>query len=110
MGWLGTAVWAGWRQFGSGDPDADCWEKNGERGNEECCGARHASLCVRFALPTVLPLQLLPGPHDSPVSQSRIFNLLETKVIRDLDPNDINKLISISGMVTRTSSVIPDQR
>lgn len=42
--------------------------------------------------------------------QSRIYNLRETKVIRDLNPADINKLISVSGMVTRTSGVIPDQR
>lgn len=41
--------------------------------------------------------------------QSRIYNLRETKVIRDLNPADINKLISVSGMVTRTSGVIPDQ-
>eukprot|EP00887_Chlorella_sp_A99_P000983 scaffold5.g983.t1 len=41
--------------------------------------------------------------------QSRIFNLTDTKVIRDLNPSDINKLIAVSGMVTRTSSVIPDQ-
>jgi DNA replication licensing factor MCM4 len=42
--------------------------------------------------------------------QSRIYNLREAKVIRDLNPADINKLISVSGMVTRTSGVIPDQR
>ncbi len=47
---------------------------------------------------------LLPG------LQSRIYNLRETKVIRDLNPGDINKLIAVSGMVTRTSGVIPDQR
>ncbi|KAL4445821.1 hypothetical protein ABPG77_009020 [Micractinium sp. CCAP 211/92] len=41
--------------------------------------------------------------------QSRIYNLRETKVIRDLNPGDINKLIAVSGMVTRTSGVIPDQ-
>ena len=44
------------------------------------------------------------------MQQSRIYNLRETKVIRDLTPADINKLISVSGMVTRTSGVIPDQR
>ena len=42
--------------------------------------------------------------------QSRIYKMRETKVIRDLNPADINKLISVSGMVTRTSGVIPDQR
>lgn len=28
--------------------------------------------------------------------------------MRDLDPEDIDKLITIRGMITRTSSVIPD--
>lgn len=40
--------------------------------------------------------------------QVKTFNLRELKVIRDLNPADINRLISVSGMVTRTSSVIPD--
>ncbi|DBA99001.1 TPA: hypothetical protein ACH3X1_014276 [Trebouxia sp. C0004] len=40
----------------------------------------------------------------------RPFNLKENKVIRDLDPDDLNKLISVSGMVTRTSNIIPDLR
>ena len=52
---------------------------------------------------------MLPCP-TLPCAQSRIYNLRETKVIRDLNPADINKLISVSGMVTRTSGVIPDQR
>ena len=38
----------------------------------------------------------------------RCFNLGREDRLRDLDPNDINKLVSIKGMVTRTSSVIPD--
>jgi hypothetical protein len=37
-----------------------------------------------------------------------MFNLMETKVIRDLNPSDINKLISVGGMVTRASTIIPD--
>jgi len=41
-------------------------------------------------------------------AQVKMFNLLETKVIRDLNPGDINKLISVGGMVTRASTVIPD--
>jgi DNA replication licensing factor MCM4 len=40
--------------------------------------------------------------------QVKTFNLQESKVIRDLNPADINCLISVSGMVTRTSAVIPD--
>ena len=42
--------------------------------------------------------------------QTKPHNLVETKVIRDLNPSDINKLISVSGMITRTSNVIPDLR
>ena len=48
-------------------------------------------------------------PEDCQI-QARIYNLRESKVIRDLNPADINKLIAVSGMVTRTSAVIPDQR
>ena len=40
--------------------------------------------------------------------QVKMFNLMETKVIRDLNPSDINKLISVGGMVTRASTIIPD--
>ncbi|KAK8886288.1 DNA replication licensing factor, mcm4 component [Tritrichomonas musculus] len=40
--------------------------------------------------------------------QTRMFNLMETTTIRDLQPADIDKLVSVRGMVTRTSSVIPD--
>ena len=39
--------------------------------------------------------------------QARPFNLREIKVIRDLNPEDIGRLICIDGMVTRCSSVIP---
>jgi hypothetical protein len=31
-------------------------------------------------------------------------------VIRDLMPEDINQLVSVSGMVTRCSSVIPEMQ
>eukprot|EP00891_Asterochloris_glomerata_P005527 jgi/Astpho2/5527/fgenesh1_pm.00079_%23_8_t len=53
--------------------------------------------------PETAELQLVP-------SQVRTFNLAEQKVIRDLNPTDMNRLIAVSGMVTRTSSVIPDIR
>lgn len=49
-----------------------------------------------------------PDSLDRPL-QTRIYNLATTRVIRDLDPSDVGTLVSISGMVTRTSSVIPDQ-
>jgi DNA replication licensing factor MCM4 len=49
-----------------------------------------------------------PESLDSPL-QTRVYNLKSTKVIRDLDPSDIGTLVSVSGMVTRSSSIIPDQ-
>ena len=49
-----------------------------------------------------------PDALDRPL-QTRVYGLRTTRVIRDLDPSDIGTLVSISGMVTRTSSVIPDQ-
>jgi len=43
-------------------------------------------------------------------AQTKPYNLRETKVIRDLMPEDINQLVSVSGMVTRCSSVIPEMQ
>ncbi|KAG2450350.1 hypothetical protein HYH02_004855 [Chlamydomonas schloesseri] len=40
----------------------------------------------------------------------RPFNLAAVKHIRDLDPSDIDKLVCIKGMVTRTSAIIPNLR
>lgn len=40
----------------------------------------------------------------------RPFKLAENRTIRDLNPADIDKLICVEGMVTRTSNVIPDLR
>ena len=39
--------------------------------------------------------------------QVRTFNLLETKTMRDLNPQDIDQMVSVKGMITRASSVIP---
>lgn len=40
--------------------------------------------------------------------QVRTFNMLETKHMRDLNPSDIDQMVSIRGMVTRTTGIIPD--
>lgn len=40
----------------------------------------------------------------------RPYKVLETNHIRSLDPDDINKLKTISGMVIRCSTVIPEMR
>lgn len=53
------------------------------------------------------PLPLLPLP---PPAQCRPYNLAAVKHIRDLDPSDIDKLVCIKGMVTRTSAIIPNLR
>lgn len=42
--------------------------------------------------------------------QTRPFNLQTENRLRDLDPSDIDKLVSVKGMVTRTSHIIPDLR
>jgi len=40
----------------------------------------------------------------------RPYNLLSPRAIRDLDPNDIEALVQIDGLVTRVSNVTPDLR
>lgn len=42
--------------------------------------------------------------------QVRPFNADKTRNMRSLNPEDMDQLISISGMVTRTSTVIPEMR
>lgn len=76
---------------------------------EECqvqVRGSNLNLNCAFCPPCTSSALLLPNSS----LQSRIYNLRDTKVIRDLNPADINKLIGVSGMVTRTSGVIPDQR
>ena len=40
--------------------------------------------------------------------QVRTFNLREVKTMRGLDPSDVDHLISVKGMVTHVSSILPD--
>lgn len=40
----------------------------------------------------------------------RPYSLLSPRAIRDLDPNDIEALVQIDGLVTRVSNVMPDLR
>ena len=48
--------------------------------------------------------------YPSSYVQANVFNLREKKVIRDLNPEDIEQLVSVSGMVTRCSNIIPEIR
>ena len=43
-------------------------------------------------------------------AQVRTFNVEKTKNMRMLNPEDIDQLITISGMVIRTSPLIPEMR
>ncbi|CAD6186435.1 unnamed protein product [Caenorhabditis auriculariae] len=52
----------------------------------------------RFHRALPLPIELRP------------FNAEKTRNMRGLNPNDVDQLITISGMVTRTSSLIPEMR
>ncbi|KAH7426637.1 hypothetical protein KP509_10G009500 [Ceratopteris richardii] len=40
--------------------------------------------------------------------QVRIFNLKDTVNMRDLNPSDIEKMVSVKGMIIRCSSIIPE--
>ncbi len=40
--------------------------------------------------------------------QVRPFNIGQSINMRDLNPSDVDKLVSIRGLVTRTSHIIPD--
>jgi DNA replication licensing factor MCM4 len=53
--------------------------------------------------------QMFPGQQSLKI-QTRPFNLQTENRLRDLDPSDIDKLVSVKGMVTRTSHIIPDLR
>ena len=42
--------------------------------------------------------------------QVRLFNLTKVHRMRDLNPEDIDQLVAIRGMVTRTSGIVPEMR
>lgn len=42
--------------------------------------------------------------------QVRPFNLIETKNMRELNPNDVDTLVAIKGMVIRCGSIIPEMK
>jgi len=42
--------------------------------------------------------------------ETRPFAMVVENRLRDLDPSDIDRLVSVKGMVTRTSHIIPDLR
>ncbi|KAK9165391.1 hypothetical protein Scep_000582 [Stephania cephalantha] len=42
--------------------------------------------------------------------QARIFNLRSSTSMRNLNPSDIEKMVSVKGMIIRSSSIIPEIR
>ncbi|CAN0494172.1 unnamed protein product, partial [Ectocarpus sp. 8 AP-2014] len=40
--------------------------------------------------------------------QVRTYNLREVKPLRNLDPQHIDQMVALRGMVIRTSQIIPD--
>ncbi|OQV23887.1 DNA replication licensing factor MCM4 [Hypsibius exemplaris] len=52
-----------------------------------------------------LPAKALPSPI-----QVRPYNLEKASVMRQMNPEDIDRLVSIHGMVIRTSNVVPELR
>ncbi|KAF8377891.1 hypothetical protein HHK36_031279 [Tetracentron sinense] len=42
--------------------------------------------------------------------QARIFNLKASTSLRNLNPSDIEKMVSVKGMIIRSSSIIPEIR
>ncbi|XP_055342701.1 DNA replication licensing factor mcm4-A-like [Paramacrobiotus metropolitanus] len=59
---------------------------------------------------TELFFEKYPDDKLSSPIQVRPFNLHKASVMRLLNPEDIDRLISISGMVIRTSNIIPELR
>lgn len=51
---------------------------------------------------------LYPEQNETLIISVRPFNIDQTLSIRGLNPSDIGKLVTISGMITRCSSVVPE--
>jgi DNA replicative helicase MCM subunit Mcm2 (Cdc46/Mcm family) len=100
---LGAAIWA----------PPDLISSPGAR--SPACAARLPDDAAR-ATPLVTRRGLLLRPAARrparPPAQVRPFNLRaeHTRAIRDLDPLNLDTLVAVRGMVTRTGTIIPDLR
>jgi len=63
-------------------------------------------------MPTQDNTKTLQPPNTPPPPKVRPFNLRteHTRAIRDLDPLNLDTLVAVKGMVTRTGTIIPDLR
>ena len=53
-------------------------------------------------------MEMFPGADPNQRVQVRTYNLEKVAKMRDLNPEDIDKMVSIRGMIIRTTPVIPD--
>jgi DNA replicative helicase MCM subunit Mcm2 (Cdc46/Mcm family) len=61
-----------------------------------------------LSLSISLSLSLSPLPLSAP--QVRLCNMPAVKSMRELDPRDIDQLITLHGMVIRCAPIVPDMR
>jgi DNA replication licensing factor MCM4 len=55
--------------------------------------------------------ELVPGDNDNAnIIQVRPYNLKHKKALRELNPDDIDKLISVKGLVIRASDIVPEMK
>jgi len=65
---------------------------------------------VIFQIAQEMVEKLGVGRGQTPYLQIRPFAMRVHRPMRDLNPTDIDKLVSVKGMVTRCSGVVPDLR
>lgn len=59
--------------------------------------------------PSISP-STIESEIESKAFKTRPFNISEERGMRDLDPTDVDKLISVSGLVLRSTPIIPDMK
>jgi len=57
-----------------------------------------------------MPLALIVWTINLYSDQTRPYNVGKSVNMRELDPADLDKLVSIKGLVTRVTGVTPDMR
>nr|XP_011458268.1 PREDICTED: DNA replication licensing factor MCM4 [Fragaria vesca subsp. vesca] len=65
-----------------------------------------------LAIFDIVLMEMLPviNPLFEKHIQTRIFNLKTSTSMRNLNPSDIERMVSIKGMIIRSSSIIPEIR
>ncbi|KAK0946983.1 MCM DNA helicase complex subunit [Friedmanniomyces endolithicus] len=69
-----------------------------------------ASRATNGAQQPMAEVEDLVAEVEQKIFRVRPFGLDQTVNLRDLDPNDMDKLVSIKGLVIRTTPIIPDMK